>query len=240
MAPADPRDRRRCGPEHRAVAGAERRRVRAQPLRRAASRRARRARSSVPSSRSEHQPRERRIAEDATALELARHEARRSRGAWRRPGSDAPGRSVCTSTRPGRVAAAGAAGDLHEQLERALAGAEVGDVERQVREQHDHQRDARDVVSLAHHLRADEDVGLARRASRAGCGAARRGAGRRRDRCGRRRRRGSSPAACARSARCRRRTPRSGGPPQPSQRGRRRAMVSGSGGRRARRRGGAR
>ena len=84
----------------------------------------------------QHEPGERRIAEDATALQLARHEPR---VVVVRGGDQARmlGRSVCTSDAARRVAAAGAAGHLHEQLERALGGAEVGDIERQVREHYD-------------------------------------------------------------------------------------------------------
>src|SRR5439155_3628191 len=60
-----------------------------------------------------------------------------------------------------RLPASGAPRHLDEELERALRGAEVGDVEREVGEQHGDERDAGDVVALAHHLRADEDVRLA-------------------------------------------------------------------------------
>ena len=62
----------------------------------------------------------------------------------------------------GRVAAAGAAGHLHEELEGPLGGTEVGDVEREVGEEHGNERHAGHVVALAHHLGADEDVGVAR------------------------------------------------------------------------------
>src|SRR5439155_1151524 len=63
---------------------------------------------------------------------------------------------------PRGVATAGAARHLHEELERALGGAEVGHVERQVGEQDGDQGHAGYVVPLAHHLRADQDVGGAR------------------------------------------------------------------------------
>ena len=50
---------------------------------------------------------------------------------------------------------------LREQLEGALRGAEVRQAERHIRADHAHQRDALEVVSLRHHLRAYEDVDLA-------------------------------------------------------------------------------
>ena len=59
------------------------------------------------------------------------------------------------------LAAAGAAGDLREQLERPLGGAEVGQAEADVGRHDADQRHARKVVALGDHLRADEDVDLA-------------------------------------------------------------------------------
>ncbi len=59
-----------------------------------------------------------------------------------------------------RFAAAGAAGDLGEQLEGALGGAEVGQVEREVGIEHADQGDVGEVESLGDHLGADEDVEL--------------------------------------------------------------------------------
>ena len=59
------------------------------------------------------------------------------------------------------VAAAGAAGDLGEQLEGAFAGAEVRDDAGQVGVDDPDQRDVRKMQALGDHLRADEDVDLA-------------------------------------------------------------------------------
>ena len=61
----------------------------------------------------------------------------------------------------GKLSAAGAAGDLRQQLEDALGGAEVGQPESGVRAHHADQRDAVDVVALGDHLRADEKIDLA-------------------------------------------------------------------------------
>src|SRR6185295_11058000 len=63
----------------------------------------------------------------------------------------------------GPIAAPGATGDLREQLERALRRTKVRQVEAGVGAQHADQRDAREVVALRDHLRADEDVDLAAR-----------------------------------------------------------------------------
>ena len=65
-------------------------------------------------------------------------------------------------TSPGRSAAPGAARDLGQELERALGGAEVGKAEPDVGVDHADQRHAREVVALGDHLRAHQDVGLAR------------------------------------------------------------------------------
>ena len=54
-----------------------------------------------------------------------------------------------------RVAAA-AAGELRQQLERALLGAEVGQAETHVGVDDRRQLDAREVMALRDHLRADE------------------------------------------------------------------------------------
>ena len=56
------------------------------------------------------------------------------------------------------VAAAGAAGHLREQLERALRGAEVGQLQREVRVDDAHQRHAREIEPLGDHLRPEEHV----------------------------------------------------------------------------------
>jgi hypothetical protein len=58
-------------------------------------------------------------------------------------------------------AATCAAGHLREQLERALAGAEVGQVHRDVGIDHADERDVREVEALRDHLRAEQDVDVA-------------------------------------------------------------------------------
>jgi hypothetical protein len=57
-------------------------------------------------------------------------------------------------------AAARAPGDLREELEGPLRGAEVRERERLIREEHAHERHARQVVALRDHLRAHEHVDL--------------------------------------------------------------------------------
>ncbi len=57
--------------------------------------------------------------------------------------------------------ASGAARDLGQELERALGGAEIGQAERLVGRHDADERDAREIVTLGDHLRADEDVDLA-------------------------------------------------------------------------------
>ncbi len=64
--------------------------------------------------------------------------------------------------RAGAIASPGPARDLHEDLERALGRAKVGHRERRVGVDDTDQRDARQIVSLGHHLRSDQDVHLAR------------------------------------------------------------------------------
>ena len=59
------------------------------------------------------------------------------------------------------VAAPGAPGDLREQLEGALARAEIRLVQREVGVNDADQRDVRKMQALGNHLRADENVGLA-------------------------------------------------------------------------------
>jgi len=60
----------------------------------------------------------------------------------------------------GQVAATGAAGDLGEELEGALAGAEVGGVEGEVGIEDSDEGDVREVESLGDHLGAEEDINL--------------------------------------------------------------------------------
>src|SRR5215813_14106527 len=64
---------------------------------------------------------------------------------------------------PGAIAASGPPRDLREQLERALAGAEVRYVQRGVGVQDADQRDPRKVMPLGHELRAEQDARLALR-----------------------------------------------------------------------------
>ena len=59
-----------------------------------------------------------------------------------------------------QVAATGAAGDLGEELEGALAGAEVGGVEREVGIEDADEGDVREVESLGDHLGPEEDLDL--------------------------------------------------------------------------------
>ena len=59
------------------------------------------------------------------------------------------------------LAAAGAAGDLRQQLKRPLRGTEVCRAETHVGRHHADERDARKIVSLRDHLRPDEHVDLA-------------------------------------------------------------------------------
>ena len=58
------------------------------------------------------------------------------------------------------VGAAGAAADLHDQLEQALARAEIGAVQSLVGVQDSHQRDIGEVVPLGQHLGSDQKIGL--------------------------------------------------------------------------------
>src|SRR5215469_431529 len=62
----------------------------------------------------------------------------------------------------GATAAPGASRDLHDGLCEALRGAEVGAEQTLVRVQHHHESYVRKIVTLGHHLRADEDTRLAR------------------------------------------------------------------------------
>ena len=71
------------------------------------------------------------------------------------------------SASPRALAAAGAAGDLGQQLERALRGAEVGEAQADVGDDHADQRDLREVVALGDHLRADQHVESRARSKRA-------------------------------------------------------------------------
>ena len=90
------------------------------------------------------------------------------------------------------LAAAGAAGDLRQQLKRPLRRAEVGQAEADVGRHDADQRDARKVVALGDHLRADEHVDLAVAEPRQQRRRARPCGGRRRDRAARRARPGQA------------------------------------------------
>jgi hypothetical protein len=59
------------------------------------------------------------------------------------------------------IATAGAAGHLREELERALAGAKVRQMQGEVGVDDADERDIREMQALGDHLRADEDVDLA-------------------------------------------------------------------------------
>ena len=59
---------------------------------------------------------------------------------------------------PGSLAAAGPAGDLHQQLRHAFGGAEVDAEQSAVRIQNAHQRDIGKMMTLGEHLSAYEDV----------------------------------------------------------------------------------
>ena len=85
----------------------------------------------------------------------------------------------------GRLAASGASGNLGEELEGALGGAEVGEAESDVGTDDADQRDAVNVVALGDHLRADEQIEFAFVQSRSGCARSLRGRGRCRGRGGR-------------------------------------------------------
>ena len=64
------------------------------------------------------------------------------------------------------LAAPGAPRHLGQELKRALRRPKVGEAETDIRGHDADQRDARKVVALGDHLRADEDVDLARREAR--------------------------------------------------------------------------
>ncbi len=107
------------------------------------------------------QVRERRIAELAAALELAGEEARRRRGAaaWRdRVGARAP--ASARAPGPPRVAAAAAAGELGDEREGPLLGAQVGKAQGRVGVEDDAEHDVGEVVALGDHLGADQDAGV--------------------------------------------------------------------------------
>ena len=63
----------------------------------------------------------------------------------------------------GKFAAPGAARHLRQQLKRALGGAKIRQAEREIGGDHADERDALKIVALRDHLRADQDVDLARR-----------------------------------------------------------------------------
>ena len=63
---------------------------------------------------------------------------------------------------PGQLAASGAAGNLREQLEDALGSAKIRQPQRVIAAHHAHQRHAVHIVALGDHLRAHQQVDLAR------------------------------------------------------------------------------
>ena len=145
----------------------------------AASRRARSApaaASGAPaSSRGADDPdqrRERRVAQRRAALELAGEEARRRRGCAAATIGAASGHRVCTSTRPSRGPAAGAAGELGDERERALLGAEVREAQRRSASSTTPSVDVGEVVALGDHLRAEQDAAVGAPRTRASTAAA--------------------------------------------------------------------
>ena len=58
--------------------------------------------------------------------------------------------------------AASAAGHLHDRLCESLGGAKVGAEQTLIGIQHHHQRQAREMMALGHHLRAHQDARFAR------------------------------------------------------------------------------
>ena len=113
------------------------------------------------------QVREGRVAKRPAALELAGQEARGvvGRGVADRRGV---GRQRLDEHPPAALAAAAAPGELGDQREGPLLGAEVGEAQRRVGVQHDAQHDVGEVVSLGDHLRADQDARTAPARSAAG------------------------------------------------------------------------
>ncbi len=127
------------------------------------SRTARAAASSGPgSSRRAHDPdqmAERRIARAPRAAP-ARPPGSPRRRARRRSAARGPSASsACTTTRPAARPAPAAAGELRDERERALLGAEVGEAQRRVGVEHHAERHVREVVALGDHLGADEHAG---------------------------------------------------------------------------------
>ena len=62
----------------------------------------------------------------------------------------------------GAIGASGAARDLQNRLREALVAARIGAEQPLIRVQHADERDAREVVALRQHLRADQDLDVAR------------------------------------------------------------------------------
>ena len=121
---------------------------------------------------------------------------------------------------PGRVAAARAARDLRDELERLLGGAEVREVQERVGRQHADGRHAREVVPLGDHLRSDQARDAAATSTSSTTAAALRGGAPCRGRARRRGLPGRAPRSARRRARCRRRSPRGRRPPHSGQRSR--------------------
>src|ERR1700687_6321199 len=68
-------------------------------------------------------------------------------------------RILCLNQHLTTVALApGTARNLHDRLRESLGGAEVGAEQALVGVEHDHERDAWKMVTLGHHLRADQDA----------------------------------------------------------------------------------
>ena len=99
--------------------------------------------------------RERRVAEDAAAVELLADEALRV--VRRRVAQRACGRvEALDDHAPAARPAPAAAGELRDERERALLRSEVGEPQCRVGVEDHGERDVGEVVPLRHHLRADE------------------------------------------------------------------------------------
>ena len=102
------------------------------------------------------QRRERRVARAPRGAPARRRGSRRRRGARRRRSRARRARASARARGRAVPAAPGAAGELRDERERALLGAEVGEAQRLVGVEHDAERHVGEVVALGDHLRADE------------------------------------------------------------------------------------
>ena len=149
IAAAQPEQRRRA--EH----------GRARRARRGAARSRRPPRAARPASAPSRRPGSgRRTAGSAAPAAARARRVTNPRVSWRAAAAiaGASGAVVWTSTRPPARPAAGAAGELRDQRERPLLGAEVGEAQGRVGVDHHAERDVGEVVALGDHLRADEQA----------------------------------------------------------------------------------